>query len=265
MTPEHWQVIERLYHEARERDPSERSAFLQSACAGNQSLRAEVESLLACRDRAGGFLEVPSHELPAIADAAAQRASDERSASEDVTSGFLGHRPWWVWCCSLPLIVASATMYFLVFAAPQPAGWYLKPVKADGRAIAYRVIAVAGGTAAGRAGFDVDDLISVADVERFVRGQQPDLSYRFDVIRAGRHQTCTLTLGGKDWTYWRGPEGLRRLAATAASVAYLALAGILFFARPRDRAARWGALLFAQIGLYMMSAAYHPRFAPEAA
>jgi hypothetical protein len=265
MTPEHWQVMERLYHEARERDPSERSAFLQSACAGNQSLRAEVESLLACRDQAGGFLEAPSHELAAIADAAAQRASDETSASEAVTSGFLRHRPWWVWCCSLPLIVASATMYFLVFAAPQPAGWYLKPVKADGRAVAYRVIGVAGGTAAERAGFDVDDLISVADVERFVREQQPDLSYRFDVIRAGRRRTCTLTLGGKDWTYWRGPEGLRRLAATAASVAYLALAGILFFARPRDRAARWGALLFAQIGLYMMSAAYHPRFAPEAA
>ncbi len=46
-TPEPLQKLEALYHAARERQPRERSAFLASACAGNEKLRREVESLLA--------------------------------------------------------------------------------------------------------------------------------------------------------------------------------------------------------------------------
>jgi len=42
-----WAAIERIYHDAIERPLSERAAFLQSACAGDDSLRREVESLLA--------------------------------------------------------------------------------------------------------------------------------------------------------------------------------------------------------------------------
>ena len=34
-------------HEARERDLRERAAFLDEACAGDDALRSEVESLLA--------------------------------------------------------------------------------------------------------------------------------------------------------------------------------------------------------------------------
>ena len=42
-----WERVEELYHGALERDSSERVAFLQAACAGDESLRQEVESLLA--------------------------------------------------------------------------------------------------------------------------------------------------------------------------------------------------------------------------
>ena len=59
MTPERAQEIERLYHEARERDPSQRRTFLDAACAGDESLQAEVESLLVWREHANGFLEAP--------------------------------------------------------------------------------------------------------------------------------------------------------------------------------------------------------------
>jgi len=41
-------------------DPSARSAYLDRACAGNPSLRQEVESLLAAAERAGTFLEAPA-------------------------------------------------------------------------------------------------------------------------------------------------------------------------------------------------------------
>jgi hypothetical protein len=165
------------------------------------------------------------------------------------------------------LIAAAASMYFLVFAAPQPAGWTLRLVKADGRAVAYRVTAVGPATPAGRAGLHEDDLISIADVDRFVREQHVGVTYRFDVIHADTRQTRTLALGRKDWTYWRGTEGLRRLLWALGSMLYLAIAGTLLFFRPRDRAARWGALLFSQIGVLGLSAAGAPslRFSPECA
>ena len=38
MPAERSQQIERLYHEARERDPRERAAFLVQACAGDNAL-----------------------------------------------------------------------------------------------------------------------------------------------------------------------------------------------------------------------------------
>jgi TolB-like protein/Tfp pilus assembly protein PilF len=46
MTPERWQRVEQLYHAALDRDASQRAAFLDAACAGDDSLRQEVESLL---------------------------------------------------------------------------------------------------------------------------------------------------------------------------------------------------------------------------
>src|SRR6476646_6383959 len=42
-----WSRIEELFHQATELTPAERSAFLQSACEGDNDLRGEVESLLA--------------------------------------------------------------------------------------------------------------------------------------------------------------------------------------------------------------------------
>jgi hypothetical protein len=47
MSPKRWQQIERLYHEALERELPQRTAFLAEACADDDALRQEVESLLA--------------------------------------------------------------------------------------------------------------------------------------------------------------------------------------------------------------------------
>jgi eukaryotic-like serine/threonine-protein kinase len=47
MKPERWQKIERLYDSALEREIGDRPAFLRRACAGDEALREEVESLLA--------------------------------------------------------------------------------------------------------------------------------------------------------------------------------------------------------------------------
>jgi eukaryotic-like serine/threonine-protein kinase len=57
MLPERWQEIEKLYHSALERSAEHRQSYLGSACAGDEALRREVESLLASDDLAANFLE----------------------------------------------------------------------------------------------------------------------------------------------------------------------------------------------------------------
>ena len=55
-----WQQIEKLYHSALELEPRQRQAFLRQACAGDEALRREVESLLAHKDQAESFIETPA-------------------------------------------------------------------------------------------------------------------------------------------------------------------------------------------------------------
>ena len=57
-TDERWKKLEGIWRAALEREPESRSAFVREACAGDVSLAAEVESLLA-HDEAGSFLEPP--------------------------------------------------------------------------------------------------------------------------------------------------------------------------------------------------------------
>lgn len=57
MTPERWQQLKQIFQSALERKPGERSAFLNEACAGDPTLRSEVESLIASHDQAGDSIE----------------------------------------------------------------------------------------------------------------------------------------------------------------------------------------------------------------
>jgi serine/threonine protein kinase len=58
-TPERWARIERLFHEALARGAHDRGPFLTDACAGDDALRCEVESLLAY-EGGGAFLSTPA-------------------------------------------------------------------------------------------------------------------------------------------------------------------------------------------------------------
>ena len=59
---ERLQEVERLYHAALERNETEWAAFLDSACAGDEELRHEVESLLSYSKRSKSFIESPAFE-----------------------------------------------------------------------------------------------------------------------------------------------------------------------------------------------------------
>ncbi len=65
MTPERWRQIESLYHAALELAPGQRSAFLDQACAGDEELRREVESLLVSHDEAASFIEKSPEDVAA--------------------------------------------------------------------------------------------------------------------------------------------------------------------------------------------------------
>ncbi len=63
MEPERWQQVDKILEAALEKEEPERSAFLEEACAGDESLRKEVESLLLAHNRAGDFMEEPPLEM----------------------------------------------------------------------------------------------------------------------------------------------------------------------------------------------------------
>jgi TolB-like protein/Flp pilus assembly protein TadD len=65
MKAERWQQVERLYHAALERGAEGRAAFIAEACAGDEGLRREVESLLTYEDQAEDFIESPALEVAA--------------------------------------------------------------------------------------------------------------------------------------------------------------------------------------------------------
>ena len=66
MTPARWRQVEELFDSAVGLEPARRAPFLGAACAGDEELRREVESMLAWDERAGGFLESPALEMVEI-------------------------------------------------------------------------------------------------------------------------------------------------------------------------------------------------------
>jgi non-specific serine/threonine protein kinase/serine/threonine-protein kinase len=50
MDAQRWAVIESLYHEALAREPGDRTSYLAAVCAGDPTLQADLESLLAYAD-----------------------------------------------------------------------------------------------------------------------------------------------------------------------------------------------------------------------
>ena len=65
MTPERYQQIGELYHSALKLGPKQRVAFLAQACAGDEDLLREVESLIASNEQAGKFIHAPALEVAA--------------------------------------------------------------------------------------------------------------------------------------------------------------------------------------------------------
>jgi len=85
VTPERLMAVEQLFHEVRELPAVEREAWLDAACAGDPSLRREVESLLA---QSGGILDAAG--APAVAPSAMPRLSPGASIAQYRIEALLG-------------------------------------------------------------------------------------------------------------------------------------------------------------------------------
>src|SRR5712691_447685 len=83
VTPEQWHRVKELFEAALEYVPEERSAFVGQACAGDESLRSEVKSLLSSYEQEKSFMETPAAAL------AAQSLAKEESAA--LVGQQLGH------------------------------------------------------------------------------------------------------------------------------------------------------------------------------
>lgn len=59
-SPRTWDQIHALFHEALDLDPAAREAFLARAAERNPDLAAQVRSLIASHEEAGGFLDTPA-------------------------------------------------------------------------------------------------------------------------------------------------------------------------------------------------------------
>src|SRR5215475_11824921 len=73
MTPERYQQVGQIYRAALELESDQRAAYLAEACAGDEALRREVESLLEYQARSWGLIDQP------ILENAAQAMADART------------------------------------------------------------------------------------------------------------------------------------------------------------------------------------------
>jgi non-specific serine/threonine protein kinase len=78
-----WATVKHLHQAALDREPRQRAAFLDDACAGDEALRREVESLLAYQTAAEPFMESPALEVTA------RYATQDRSSQ--LVGRTLGH------------------------------------------------------------------------------------------------------------------------------------------------------------------------------
>ena len=91
MDAERWRKIERAFHTALQAEPSRRAAILTELCAGDESVRREIESLLAHHENAGSFIEKPAFAIAEPALTVEQPASPSPGTEHLATGGVIGH------------------------------------------------------------------------------------------------------------------------------------------------------------------------------
>ncbi len=72
---DHWTTVKRIHQSALDIDPSERAAFVDESCGGDEALRREVQELLTYAAEAESFLERPAVDIAPEPPGASHEAS----------------------------------------------------------------------------------------------------------------------------------------------------------------------------------------------
>jgi eukaryotic-like serine/threonine-protein kinase len=91
MDPERWQRIESIFQKALDAGEDRRARVLVESCAGDESLRCEVESLLAQHEDAGEFMERPAFAGPAGAPLPPRPGSEDSHSAGIPAKTVIGH------------------------------------------------------------------------------------------------------------------------------------------------------------------------------
>ena len=65
MDSQRWKQIDEIFHAALEYEPPARDAYLTEACKEDESLRAEIEALIASHQKDSTFFDTPASDLAA--------------------------------------------------------------------------------------------------------------------------------------------------------------------------------------------------------
>src|SRR5215204_5337155 len=87
---DHWTTVKRIHQSALDFDPSERAAFVDESCGGDEALRREVQELLTYAAEAESFLERPAVDIAPKPDASHETSLVGRSISHYQVLSLLG-------------------------------------------------------------------------------------------------------------------------------------------------------------------------------
>jgi hypothetical protein len=248
VSPTQWREAERIYAEALGRDTAAREAYLAEACAGDDGLRREVESLLSEAERCGQFLSSAGFESAMRSMAGSGSVPRPRAAAG--AAALAPARPaffWFAIVCGIAVLGMWGCTAYVAYlntggkdfgweSLYTRAGWIAVNVYAGGPADGKlnsgdRFLAFNGDTRATRIGPD--------PFRQFLR---PGSDYSIRVLRHGEMREYRLRV--QPWHDW----GSYPWAATYLILSLVNFSTGLAMAllKPRDRLAHLG---FATLGL----------------
>src|SRR5688572_30549061 len=236
---------ESIFQSALELDATERAAFLERACAGDEDLRREVESLLVAFEQAGSFLQDPAAMV--MAESMAADATDSGpSLKQHVRRTRISSPFFWSVIAASAVILGCYILGALMIARygglVAKIGW-----SAEQHGDQWRVSEIArSGPAYGR--LETGDVVLAVDGDERARniGPFPDLLQR-NLLRfhaanpAGGTYTLRVRRGQRvlevemPLPVHRAPGLLTRtLSLLAASLAFYVVGTLVGLLRPRD-------------------------------
>jgi hypothetical protein len=256
MTPERWRQITGVFHDALARNPSTRGAFLDQACAGDRSVREQVDRLLAAHQDAGRFGEtaVPvtpggtSLELDRTTPSAADPRAEDSPADRDRPRALLA------------VLWLSAAIVFAIFTY---AAWLIAIDGVSSRSFGWREARRAhrssisgiepGGPAVGRLQrgdriINLNGIPPLADSGTYFQRRHLRIGDAFEITveRDGRRETHRLTTRA-------GPNVLgSSLTYFVVSLVWCSVGLFMAFARPERAVARVAAAAAVTTGLVFL-------------